>query len=88
MANGEPCVHCGCQETTHEHPEYAAPGVFVCPTFESVVRHHEDCPVLDCNGDCKQTIRRRDWRGELEAHRARHVLIKTRRGFAVVDIGS
>lgn len=53
MANGELCRHCGQQETDHESPDEK-----ICPLgFVSEVVHDPTCPILDCNGNCSETIR-------------------------------
>ncbi len=51
MANGELCRHCGAQETDHKYGYREN-----CGDFDSVVVHNENCPILDCNGDCEKTI--------------------------------
>lgn len=67
MANGERCKKCGYQESAHNLGEaVVAPGIF-CEHFESEVEHLEDCPTIDCDGDCEVFIERiaarqkRDW---------------------------
>lgn len=69
MANGERCIHCREQETQHEHSEPWA-SQLACDRFESEVSHHEDCPVLDCNGDCEATIARAHHEADLAYRRA------------------
>ena len=70
MANGDLCINCDLQETAHKYPEYAPEGMKPCGSFQSPVQHHEDCPVLDCNGECEKTLAE----GALEAQRARQRL--------------
>ena len=62
MANGEPCRHCGKNETQHEDPEWMQE---TCEQgFESSIEHHPDCvgavigQDLMCDGDCSATIQR------------------------------
>lgn len=86
MANGELCKHCGDQETPHIHRQYAVEST--CDTFESETPHHKDCPVLDCNGDCKATIRRADFAAKVEENRLTQVWRMDGPNLIIMDIGS
>ena len=51
MANGERCRKCGFQETSHDlEPERT------CGHFVSEVAHKKECPVINCSGNCEETI--------------------------------
>lgn len=83
MANGELCKKCGCQETTHElEPK------ITCTAFESEVEHDKDCPILDCNGNCKATIKRRDWEGYCAEQRASNVWVMRNGVLYRIDTGT
>lgn len=72
MANGDLCIHCDMQETTHKHPEYAAEGCVPCGNFESPVKHDPDCPVVGCYGNCEVTLKQRDWEATCAEARLRN----------------
>ncbi len=83
MANGELCKTCRCQETTHElEPK------FTCSSFESEVEHQEDCPILDCNGDCASTIQAEDWKAQCAQRRLSHVWFMSGPDLVVLDINT
>ncbi len=87
MANGELCKHCGDQETPHTHREYSDRRT--CFNFVSEFTHHEDCPVLDCNGDCAATIKHQDWLAAVDKSRAGRLgVILPNLDIMFVDIGS
>lgn len=91
MANGELCIHCQHQETTHKYPEYAEdPKRPPCHRFVSEVKHHKDCPIIGCEGgNCERTIERRRWSAICQEHWAanRWGFIPGR-GIFFVDAGS
>lgn len=86
MANGELCKHCGDQETPHTDREYSDRRT--CFNFVSEFTHHEDCPVLDCNGDCAATIKHQRWLGTIAEHRMSHAWTLHHGRLIIVDIGS
>lgn len=65
MANGETCKHCGYQETTHILGTAVTEDGTRCFEFESTFLHKQDCPVLDCNGNCDERIAVEKWQEEL-----------------------
>ena len=72
MANGDLCIHCDLQETEHKYPEYAPEGQTPCGHFESPIKHHPDCSVIDCNGDCEETFKRLEFEALQAENRVRN----------------
>jgi|GEM_PF-1799798 len=72
MANGDECIHCGLQETVHKYPHYAREGEVPCGTFTSPVEHHKDCPVVDCNGDCEETLAQQKFEADAAQNKLRN----------------
>lgn len=63
MANGERCIRCDFQETSHDLGE-ALRSIgrgkkkreIKCTKFVSEYAHKKDCPVIGCYGDCDAMI--------------------------------
>lgn len=83
MANGELCKTCGCQETTH-----SLDPAFTCERFESEVEHQDECPILDCYGDCAATIEAADWSAECAQRRLSHVWFLDGPNVIILDINT
>ena len=83
MANGERCKTCRKNETEHEvSPDET------CGLFESEVTHKQDCPILECNGDCDATIAERVWHAKCIEKRSRFAWFMSGPNLVWVDIGT
>lgn len=72
MANGEICTKCGQQEAKHDMGEAFIAPHKPCDGFVSEFTHHEDCPVIGCDGDCETFIERERLRKEREWAKFQH----------------
>ena len=93
MAHGLLCIRCEQQETQHVHPEHLPEGAKCCSKFDDGIKHLKDCPRTDCVGNCKKTIKDRQWAATIAQHHAEHMLgiVLDGRGrpqLVMLDIGS
>lgn len=82
MENGELCTTCRHQETDHQYSDSA------CDKFISEVTHHDDCPVIDCNGNCEARIAQAEEEAVRGANRLNHVWFLSGPNLVMMDIGT
>ncbi len=86
MANGELCRICGEQETPHLIRRYSSGNT--CVEFISEIDHDKRCPVLECNGNCAESIAASAWNAKCAERRMSHAWFMQGPNLIVMDIGS